>query len=102
MNAVDIVLAIGSFLVAIISVVIALLSLSRSKKKDTQSDSKNEGVIVSDIGYIKAGVDDLKSENRETRKELQGMTERITRCEESAKQAHRRIDSLSKYHEPHE
>lgn len=102
MSAVDIVLAIGSFLVAIVSVVIALLSLSRSKKKDTESDSQNKGVIASDIGYIKAGVDDLKSENRETRKELQGMTERITRCEESAKQAHHRIDSLAKYHEPHE
>lgn len=102
MSAVDIVLAVGSFCVAIVSVVIALLSLSRSKKKDTESDGKHEGVIVSDIGYIKAGVDDLKNENRETRKELQGMTERITRCEESAKQAHRRIDGLAKYHEPHE
>ena len=102
MGAVDILFAAGSFLVAIVSVVIALLSLSRSKKKDTETDGKNEGVIASDIGYIKAGVDDLKKENRETRKDIQGMTERIVRCEESAKQAHRRIDSLAKYHEPHE
>lgn len=102
MGAFDITLAIGSFLVAVVSMTIALLSLSRSKRKDTEKDGKNEGVMASDIGYIKAGVDDLKNENRETRKELQGMTERITRCEESAKQAHRRIDSLSKYHEPHE
>ncbi len=102
MDTIDIILAIGSFFTAIVSVTIALLSLSRSKKKDTEQGSHDKGAMASDIGYIKAGVDDLKNENRETRKELQGMTERITRCEESAKQAHRRIDSLAKYHEPHE
>ena len=56
--------------------------------------------VLTELGYIKAGVDDLKRDNREIRGDLKTLDERVTRNEESTKQAHKRIDALSKYHEP--
>lgn len=70
------------------------VAYQRNKRKDNQNEGESKGVIMSDIGYIKAGVDDLKRENRETAAKVGGLSERITRCEESCKQAHHRIDEL--------
>ena len=70
------------------------LAFARKNKKDSEKDGESRGVLASDIGYIKAGVDDLKRESRETRKEVHDVSERVTRCEESVKQAHKRIDEI--------
>lgn len=76
---------------------ISWLTLARKGKKETEKDGESRGVMASDIGYIKAGVDDLKRESRETRQSVGELTERVTRCEESCKQAHKRIDEAH-YH----
>lgn len=80
----------------LVTFIFSYIGFRRSTKKDSQDEGKNEGVILSDIGYIKAGVDDLKRENRETRTAINLLSERVTRCEESGKQAHHRIDEIIK------
>lgn len=75
-------------------VLISWLALMRKSKKDTEKYGESRGVMASDIGYIKAGVDDLKRESRETRASVCELAERVTRCEESCKQAHKRIDEM--------
>ncbi len=83
-----------SLVSGIAGVIIAWLTLSKSKKKDDEAVNQHKGVIASDIGYIKAGIDDLKRENQEHRKVVNDLSQRVTRCEESCKQAHYRIDEL--------
>lgn len=78
---------------------IAYLTFARSKHKADEEEGQSKGVIASDIGYIKAGVDDLKREGRETRISVNNLSERVTRCEESCKQAHRRIDEIHAHQE---
>ncbi|MEG1609533.1 MAG: hypothetical protein RR348_06655 [Clostridia bacterium] len=51
--------------------------------------------IGADNQYIKRRIDDVLLEQRETNKTLDAHGERLTRVEESAKQAHKRIDELS-------
>ena len=70
------------------------LAFHRNTKKDSADEGENKGVIMSDIGYIKAGVDDLKREQRDQAAAVGRLSERITRCEESCKQAHHRIDEM--------
>ncbi len=79
---------------ATIGVLISWLVFSRSRKKDTEKEGENRGIMASDIGYIKAGIDDLKRDIRETRHDMGELSTRLTRCEESCKQAHRRIDEV--------
>ena len=74
--------------------VISYFAFQRNKKKDDSEEGQSRGVMASDIGYIKAGVDDLKRETRETRGAVGELNERVTRCEESCKQAHKRIDEI--------
>jgi len=77
-------------------VIFGLVTMFRNKKADDSAAGENKGVMMSDIGYIKAGVDDLKRENRETRSAIGELSERVTRVEESTKQAHKRIDEFKK------
>ena len=75
-------------------VVISCVTITRSKRKDDTEDGQSKGIIASDVGYIKAGIDDLKRETRDTRTSVNNLSERVTRCEESCKQAHHRIDEI--------
>lgn len=77
-----------------VTALFSYLAFHRNSKKDSQDEGENKGVMMSDIGYIKAGVDDLKREHRETAATVGRLSERITRVEESTKQAHKRIDEL--------
>lgn len=78
----------------VISLVFSLLSHKRNVKKDSESAGEGRGVLQSDVGYIKAGIDDLKRENRAVNLKLDSISERVTRVEESCKQAHKRIDEI--------
>ena len=78
----------------IASIVFAYLAFSRNKKKDDEGQGLQLGTIQSDLGYVKSGIDDIKNEQREQRNINIALTSRVTAVEESAKQAHKRIDHL--------
>lgn len=79
---------------AILGYLVAYLTFQRNKKKDDTDEGQNKGEMISDIRYIKAGVDDLKRETADQRKIVNELGERVTRVEESVKQALKRIDSI--------
>ena len=86
--------SIFSVIFAALGVLVSWLAFSRKEKKDTRTEGEHRGILASDIGYIKAGVDDLKRESRETRHDMGELSTRVARCEESCKQAHRRLDEI--------
>ena len=86
--------------VGLVGMLVSLITVSRNKKMDSKSEGKENGIIFTEFGYIKAGIDDIKRDTREFRSEIQDMHDRITRNEESCKQAHKRIDALQKFHQP--
>lgn len=75
-------------------IVFGLVTLFRNKRQDDTTEGRTAGTIMSDIGYIKAGVDDIKQEQKEQRQTNLEMISRLTAVEESTKQAHKRIDEL--------
>lgn len=81
-------------LCTVLAVIISYLAFSRSKAKDNKSEGQQIGVITSELGYIKGGIDDIKSEQREQRKTNNEFIERLAKVEASAKQAHRRLDMI--------
>lgn len=76
------------------AIVFGYIAFFRNRKKDDTESGQTTGTILSDIGYIKAGVDDIKSEQKEQRKTNMEVVARLTAVEESTKQAHKRIDEL--------
>ena len=96
----DIIFGIISAVVGFLGIVFSFVVMLRNKKTDDKNEGKEDGMILTELGYIKAGVDDLKIDNRGIRNDMQTLHERVTRNEESCKQAHKRINDLAKYHEP--
>lgn len=78
----------------VMSFIFSLLTHRRNEKNDIENASEGRGVLQSDVGYIKAGIDDLKRENKAVNLKIDTISERVTRIEESCKQAHKRIDEL--------
>lgn len=78
----------------IAGIVFGLVTLFRNKKADDAQQGRESGTVLSDLGYIKAGVDEIKSEQKEQRKTNIEFITRLTAVEESTKQAHKRIDEL--------
>lgn len=75
---------------ALAGVVFGYFGYRRGLKKDGEKD----GELKSDTEYIKMRIDDVLLEQKDTNKSLISLSERVTRVEESAKQAHKRIDGL--------
>lgn len=87
-------IALVSLISGALGVFIAWLAFQHQRKKDSEADGKDRGYLASDIGYIKAGVDDLKRESRDTRHDVENLAIDLAHCEESCKQAHKRIDEV--------
>ncbi|MDL2206670.1 hypothetical protein LJC33_07165 [Eubacteriales bacterium OttesenSCG-928-N13] len=84
--------------ISVISTVCAIAfgyaAFNRNRKKDEETEGKATGTILTELGYIKGGIDDVKSEQREQRKTNTEFVERLVAVEASAKQAHKRIDTM--------
>lgn len=79
---------------SLIGGIIGYASFLRNRTKEDKSAGKQDGTILTEIGYIKGGIDDIKSEQREQRKTNTEVITRLTAVEASSKQAHHRIDRL--------
>ena len=80
--------------------VFGIITAVRNKKTDDTKEAKEDGIILTELGYIKSGVDDIKQKQREQERHNIDFVKHLTAVEESAKQAHKRIDKLEKYHTP--
>ena len=80
--------------------IFGFVSAIRNKKTDDTKAGKEDGIILTELGYIKSGVDDIKHKQEEQEKQNLDFVRHLTVVEESTKQAHKRIDNLEKYHTP--
>lgn len=87
-------LTVLSVISTVCAIVFGYIAFSRNKKKDDTDEGRSSGTMLTEIGYIKGGIDDIKAEQREQRKTNTEFVSRLTAVEESAKQAHKRIDRL--------
>jgi len=74
----------------VLAIVGAILAYNKGLKKDGQAS----GTLLSDIGYIKGGIDDIKRKQEKADDRHTELCERMTAVEASAKQAHLRIDRI--------
>lgn len=79
---------------SISSIVFSYLSFKRSDKKDHELDAKNEGVMFSDIGYIKACVDRVEKNLNKVDERYRNIAERLAKQEEALLNLTKRVDEL--------
>lgn len=86
------ILTVLSVVSTLCAIVFGYLAFVRNRDKDKQTDAKSEAIVLTEIGYIKANTEEIKAEQREQRKMNTEVITRLTAVEESAKQAHKRLD----------
>lgn len=87
-------LTVISVISTVCAIVFGYAAFARNNKKDTEDEAKNDATVLTEIGYIKANTDEIKAEQKEQRRTNTEVITRLTAVEESAKQAHKRIDHL--------
>ena len=66
----------------------------RNRHADDTEGGKTVGTVLTELGYIKSGVDDIKRKQERQDEQNMQVAARLTAVEASAKQAHKRLDRL--------
>lgn len=78
------------YIVGGVGLIIGILGWLRNNR----SDAKADGVLLAELGYVKAGIDDIKRKQEYQDRQFNEYAERLAKAEASAAQAHKRIDRL--------
>lgn len=81
-----------------IGCVIGVLGYKKSQKKDNDDKVKHDTTIDIKLDNIAKNVDEIRLDNKDFSKSMTSLSERVTKVEESTKQAHKRIDNLEELH----
>lgn len=93
MTAQEIISLVGA-VVAVFASIAAIITFVLSRKKEGYAEGDKDGELKGDIKSICRGIDDLRLEVKDINRKQDDMIERLIRCEESTKQAHKRIDEI--------
>ena len=86
--------AIIGIIVGIGGFIFGLVTFFRNKKSDDASEGRKDGTILTELGYIKSGVDDIKRKQEKQDEQNLKFAERLSSVEASTKQAHKRLDKI--------
>jgi hypothetical protein len=78
----------------ILGAVLGYVAFLRNAKSDSKADGKQDGTILTELGYIKGGIDEIKAEQREQRQTNTEVLSRLASVESSVKSAHHRLDRI--------
>ena len=80
--------------------VFGILNASRNKKTDDTKEAKEDGIVLTELGYIKKGIHGIEQRLEKQETQYVDVVRHLTEVDASTKQAHKRIDKLEKYHMP--
>ncbi len=78
----------------ICGILVAIFNYKKANKVDNKDEGKQEGLIFSELGFIKSGIEDIKRKQDKQDEQHLEVVQRLSAVEQSAKQAHHRIDKL--------
>lgn len=99
MSTLEIFLTVLSVLSTVCAIVFGYAAFSRNKKKDSTDEGKQDGILLTEIGYIKSNTDSIMRKQEKQDEQHIQVVERLSAVESSAKQAHHRIDRIEKKEE---
>ena len=76
----------------------AIIVASRNKKKDDKNEGKEGGVLMTEIGYIKKGVDGIEQKFEKLENKYIDLAMQMAGIEGDIKRFNKRIETLEKFH----
>ncbi|MFJ5625459.1 hypothetical protein ACIQD3_22780 [Peribacillus loiseleuriae] len=83
-------------LCAIIGAALSFLTFNRNRDKGVKNDASESAVIRTKLDNINSGVESIRIDIKANERRVSELSERVIRVEESSKQAHKRLDILTK------
>lgn len=93
---VNIIVTMVGLFASLSSVSFAFLAFKRSEKQEHKVEGKSEGLILSDIGYIKACIDRMEKNLAIVDERYRNVVERLAKVEENVVNAQKRLDEIIK------
>ncbi len=90
----DVIIAVLGICGTCSSIIFAYKAFKRNDRHDAAESSKNSATMLTELGYIKSGIDDLKRKMDKHDEQITEITKQIATMDASVKQAHKRIDRL--------
>ena len=72
-------------------------NLKRNEKTDVKADTSQLTTVIVKLENIGTGIAEIKNEMNNVKNDNKESRERLIKVEESAKQAHKRLDAFEKY-----
>lgn len=85
-----------SITTALLGAALGVAGYKRTSKREATEEGKNDGVLLTDMGYVKAGVDDIKQEQRQAGKQHAELVKEVSMMQRDLKTAFNRIDDNRK------
>lgn len=82
MNGNEIILSIISVVGTLSSILFAYLAFRRNDKTDTKKDARSEGVLISDVGYIKSSIDRIEKTLDKLQEKYDDLHSRVVKIEQ--------------------
>ena len=76
------------------AVLIAWMGWGRSRSKDAVESGANNATILVELGHIRSGNDDIKSQLKDMSIQMGDLRERVAKIEAKAESAHDRLDIM--------
>lgn len=83
-----------ALIAAISGIVLGWVGRTKAFKDEVAQEATADASLQTDVSYIKTGIVDIRVDIREVGKRMDDISERLTRVEESTKQAHKRLDDM--------
>lgn len=95
MNPLTIVLSFISVIGTISSILFAYLAFKRNNKEEDKNEGKSQGVLISDVCYIKSSIDRMERSLEKVEDRYYELFNRVAKVEQSSASAHKRIDEIN-------
>lgn len=83
--------------IPLLASIATILSFVIGRSTANRDQGKQEGLILGEIGYVKSSIDDVKHKLDKQDEQYIEVLERVSAVEQSAKQAHHRIDEIREH-----
>jgi uncharacterized membrane protein len=95
---ITIIISVLGAICAIVGSVLAVSNLYRASRKEATTEAKNDATcntrLETILNYVAKGVDDIRLDMKDQGRQLNDITQRVVRVEESTKSAHHRLDEI--------
>ncbi len=82
------------YIVGGMGLVSIIATLIRNHRGDVKRDGQTDGVLLTELGYIKSGIDTIQRRLDKQDQNYLSLVERMSKVEAAAAQAHNRLDRI--------